>query len=80
MSHLQGFLLLTLQNCRLLSSTRSPPDLEGQLALICVTLDVDAPLPPGFSSPQGPTRDVWLVIRIGDQFEVLVTMKGIDGI
>ncbi|KAF8344017.1 senescence-associated protein-domain-containing protein [Cantharellus anzutake] len=60
----QAFLLVTIPDCRLVSSTSSPPDTQGTLGIVCVTLDIDS-----FSGwSQGSNedaRDVWLLLRIG---------------
>ena len=68
-----GFLLLTLPDCRLVSSNNQLPEINGVLAVVCVTLDVQSPnssSPPGLSQAGDVARDVWLVLRIGESFEV----------
>ncbi len=60
----QSFLLLTIPDCRLISSTGIPSDTQGSLGIVCVTLDIDSFSGWSQTSDQA-SRDVWLVLRIG---------------
>lgn len=65
-----GFMLLTIDNCKLISSTGDPPDRDGLLEVICVTLPTDPLSPPASPTlsasptPSQDERDVWLVLRL----------------
>ena len=60
----QSFLLLTIPDCRLISSTGRPSDTQGPLGIVCVTLDTDSFSGWSQTSDQA-ARDVWLVLRLG---------------
>lgn len=75
-----GFMLLTINNCKLISSTGDPSDRSGTLEVICVTLADDKRVqerrrasPPNSptSRTPSPERDVWIVLRI-DGYEIPV--------
>ncbi|KAF8305538.1 hypothetical protein DL93DRAFT_311555 [Clavulina sp. PMI_390] len=77
------FLLLSVDNCRLISSVGDPPDSQGTLEIFCVTSDGAAtpvtgtpplsPLSSARSSPVNtPSPEVSLVLRLGD-FEMPIS-------
>ncbi|CUA71921.1 hypothetical protein RSOLAG22IIIB_09926 [Rhizoctonia solani] len=71
MAGAEGFLLLTIPNCTLITQDRRTQN--GILALECVTIPLPTQTPfAGAARDSSNERDVWLVLRLGD-FETIIS-------